>query len=155
VHETTQGGRSTFLQPRARGKRPWRHGEQGRNNVERPDARGKGPKARPGPLRLRHARAGVHNCAREASLHGRARERERDGVGPRRRPGAATRGMAAQGTKKRNKATTRARWSWQRHLQENASQPGSRPASPVEAARWRSASIVFPLGSKARASIEG
>jgi hypothetical protein len=44
---------------------------------------------------------------------------------PRRRTGAAAHGKAAQGTKKRNKATTRARWSRQRHLQENASQPGS------------------------------
>jgi hypothetical protein len=48
------------------------------------------------------------------------------GVGPRRWPGAATQGVAAQRTKKRNKATTRARWSWQRHLQDKVSQPGSK-----------------------------
>jgi hypothetical protein len=105
-------------------ERPWRHGEQGRNVVARSGAREKGPKVRHGPLRLGRARAGVHNCTGAASLHRRVHERERAGAGPRRWPGAATHGMAAQGTKKRNKATTRARWSWQQHLQEKTSQPG-------------------------------
>jgi hypothetical protein len=88
--------------------RPWRRDQQGRNIVARSGAREKEPKVRPRPLRLGRACARVHNCARAVSLYGRVRECERAGAGPRRWPGAATHGMAAQGTKKQNKATTRA-----------------------------------------------
>jgi hypothetical protein len=96
-----------------------RAGAQRCGEVRRKGKRTKGPA---GPLWLGRTRAGVHNCVRAMSLHGCVRERER--AGPRRWLGAATHGMAAQGTKNRNKATTRARWSWQRHLQEKASQLG-------------------------------
>jgi hypothetical protein len=48
----------------------------GAHVVTRSGTREKGPKVQPGPLRLGRVRAGVHNCARVASLHGRVRERE-------------------------------------------------------------------------------
>jgi hypothetical protein len=134
--------------------RPWRCGEQGRNVVARSGAREKGPKVRPGPgpLRLRRACAVVDDCARAASLHGHVRECECAGAGPRRWQGAATHDMAAQGTKKQNKATTRA--------VELAAAP-ARESFPAwlegrhHQRRWRGASVAFPLGSKAGASIEG
>jgi hypothetical protein len=49
----------------------------------------------------------------------------------------------------------RARWRRWRHLQENHPSLARWPASPAAAARWRGASVAFPLGSKAGAFHKG
>jgi hypothetical protein len=61
-------------------ERPWRRGRQERNIEGR-------RKKSASPSGLGLARAGVHACARATCLHGRARERERAGVGSHRQPG--------------------------------------------------------------------
>jgi hypothetical protein len=64
--------------------RPWWCTD--RNATSRVGAR-KGAKGPASPCRLGRAHAGVHTCARATCPHGRARERERAGVGSHRRPG--------------------------------------------------------------------
>jgi hypothetical protein len=88
VHSPTKRTTLPSLRPRARSKLP-RRGHGGavdRNATSRVGTR-KGAKGPASPSGLGCARAGVHACARATCPRGRARERERAGVGSHRRPG--------------------------------------------------------------------
>jgi hypothetical protein len=111
VHSSTKRTAFPSLRSRARSKPPQRgHGgaaDKGAMSWRGP-AQEKGTKGPASPSRLGCARAGVYVCARGACLHGRARERERAGVGRRRRPGRrwhTTSRRTRKGTQ-----TARARW---------------------------------------------
>jgi hypothetical protein len=111
VHSPTKKGGAPFSATacvkQASTTRPWRRGRQERNIVARSGARkrAKGPAS---PSGLGRVRAGVHAYVRATCLHRRARERERAGVGPHRRPGRWWHTTARRARKGRQMA--RARW---------------------------------------------